>query len=294
MTVKGAAIEGKEDKSMTISELLWWARRQLGNIDTSMIDAEVLLSCATKKSRASLFADASWPVPESQLQEFKLLLERRLQGEPVAYLTGKKEFWSLMLSITSDVLIPRPETELLVEQVLSHSAGRDVSTILELGTGSGAIALALASELPQCNIMASDISSAAIELAKLNQENLKVPNIEFCCGDWFNAVTAQRFDIIVSNPPYVAPEDEHLSQGALRYEPQSALISQCDGLADLELIIQQAPGYLNDDGLLLLEHGYDQSCSVHKLFAGGGYTSIITYQDLSGNDRMTSGSIYHS
>ena len=200
----------------------------------------------------------------------------------------------MALDVNPDVLIPRPETELLVERVLAHAAGNDIATLLELGTGSGAIALALASELPGCAIVATDISPAAIDVAVGNRRRLAAEHpglgaVEFCVGDWFEAVAGRRFDLIVSNPPYVALGDAHLQRGDLRFEPRAALVSPRNGLAALEAIIAGAPRYLNAGGMLLLEHGYEQSPAVRDLFARGGFTAIVTHRDLSGHERVTSG-----
>ena len=202
----------------------------------------------------------------------------------------------MALDVNPDVLIPRPETELLVERVLAHAAGNGIATLLELGTGSGAIALALASELPGCAIVATDISPAAIDVAVGNRRRLAVEHpglgaVEFCVGDWFEAVSGlgSRFDLIVSNPPYVAPGDAHLRRGDLRFEPRAALVSPRNGLAALEAIIAAAPRYLNAGGMLLLEHGYEQSPAVRGLFARGGFIAIATHRDLSGHERVTGG-----
>ena len=283
---------------MTIDQLLRWARGCLGD-DSGMIDAETLLSCVTGESGAALIAGARREVPGRQAGEFQSLVERRARGEPVAYLSGQKEFWSLRLKITPDVLIPRPESELLVEQVVDQvvervmagTSRRAGAAILELGTGSGAIALALASELPHCRIVATDISPAALEVAKHNRRKLALESVEFCRGDWFEAVAARRFDIIVSNPPYIAPDDRHLRRGDLRFEPHSALVSARNGLADLALITSDAPFYLNAGGLLLLEHGYDQPSAVREMFGQNGFGSVTTYRDLSGHERVTGGQI---
>ena len=279
-----------EKIGMTIDQLLRWARERLGD-DSGMIDAETLLSCVTGESGAALIAGARREVPGRQAGEFQSLVERRARGEPVAYLIGQKEFWSLRLKITPDVLIPRPESELLVEQVVAGASHRAGAAILELGTGSGAIALALASELPHCRIVATDISPAVLEVAKHNRRKLALESVEFCRGDWFEAVAARRFDIIVSNPPYIAPDDRHLRRGDLRFEPHSALVAARNGLADLALITSDAPFYLNAGGLLLLEHGYDQSAAVREMFGQNGFVSVTTYRDLSGHERVTGGQI---
>lgn len=274
---------------MTIADLLHWGRSRLGGGRAGSVDAEVLLSHSTGRCGASLLADARGRVSRNLVGNFESLVERRAGGEPVAYLSGQREFWSLELGITPDVLIPRAESELLVERVLAHAAHRDVATLLELGTGSGAIALALASELPRCAIVATDISPAALEVAERNRRKLALGNLEFRLGDWFEAVPARRFDMIVSNPPYLAPDDRHLRQGDLRFEPQLALVSPPDGLADLAAIIANAPAALHDGGMLLLEHGHDQAAEVREMFARAGFASIASHRDLGDNERITEG-----
>ena len=276
---------------MTIADLLHWGRARLGGGRAGLVDAEVLLSRCTGRCGASLLADARRRVNLGLVGNFKSLVERRASGEPVAYLSGQREFWSLELGITPDVLIPRAESELLVERVLAHAArrGRDVTTLLELGTGSGAIALALASELPHCAVVATDISPAALEVAERNRRELALGGVEFRLGDWFEAVAARRFDMIVSNPPYLAPDDDHLRQGDLRFEPKLALVSPPDGLADLAAIIANAPAALHDGGMLLLEHGHDQAAAVREMFARAGFASIASHRDLGGNERITEG-----
>ncbi len=278
---------------MTIAQWLQWARGRLADIDSRAVDADALLSSITGKSSASLLANAAQPLPDEQAENFKSAMRKRARGEPVAYLTGRKEFWSLTLAVTPEVLIPRPETELLVEQVLAHAAHRRRVAVLELGTGSGAIALALASELPHCAMVATDISPAAIEVAKHNRrlasKRRKLAHLEFRIGDWFQAVAAQRFDVIVANPPYIARHDPHLRHGDLRFEPRLALVSPRNGLAALTHIIRNARPYLKDGGILLLEHGYDQAAAVRQIFTQNGFGEIKTHRDLSGYERVTSG-----
>ncbi len=278
---------------VTIEELLCRGRARLGGNEDSLSDAEALLCAVTGQTTASLIAAAEEPVPEREAEAFQSLLERRVRGEPVAYLLGQKEFWSLTLTVTPDVLIPRPETELLVEEALAHAARHAVATLLELGTGSGAIALALAGELPHCAIVATDISPAALQVAERNRQKLRqklAPGaVEFCPGDWFHAVPGRRFDLIVANPPYIAPGDRHLRQGDVCFEPGAALVSPPDGLADLTRIIAGAPGCLNPGGLLLVEHGYDQAPAVRGLFKQNRFVAITTRRDLAGNERVTGG-----
>lgn len=282
--------------AVVVDEWLRWARKRLEGIDDRGIDAETLLSCATGQCGAALIAAGGRRVPAGPAGDYQSLVERRARGEPVAYLTGQKEFWSLELAVTPDVLIPRPESELLVERALCHATRHAIETLLDLGTGSGAIALALASELPGCRIVATDISSAALEVAKRNRRRLEARRValqpvEFCPGDWFEAVPGRRFDLIVSNPPYIDPDDGHLRRGDLRFEPELALVSQRGGLADLARIIAGAPVYLNAGGWLLLEHGYDQGPAVRGMFARNGFVSIATHRDLGGRERVTLGRV---
>ena len=275
--------------AVTVETLLGWARARLGGSADGLIDAEALLSRITGKSAASLIADNRRPVSDQQAGDYKSLVERRARGEPVAYLNGQKEFWSLALSVTPDVLIPRPETELLVEEVLARIRPSRRADILELGTGSGAIAVALASELPHCAIVATDLSAAALSVAAHNRQKLALENIAFCRGHWFQAVSSRRFDLIVANPPYIAAADPHLRQGDLRFEPTAALVSPPDGLTDLRLIITGAPAHLNAGGMLLLEHGYEQAAAVRDLFKRNRFVSVATRRDFGGNERVTGG-----
>ena len=275
------------------------------------VDAEVLLSHATGLPVATQVADAGRRVPAAPAAAFRALVARRAAGEPVAYLTGRKAFWSLELTVTPAVLIPRPETELLVETALAFAAGRRGSRrfrALELGTGSGAVALALARERPDAAITATDSSSAALQVARANYRRLRAAvgdsartaagdsarpglgAVEFRLGDWFNALPARaRFDLIVCNPPYIAPHDPHLQRGDLRFEPRAALVSPPDGLADLEKIIASAPPHLNPGGMLLLEHAHTQAAAVRELFSRRHFTVIATHPDLAGHARVTGG-----
>ena len=284
-------------EAVTVETLLNWARARLGGGSDGLVDAEALLSRITGKSAASLIADNRKPVSERQAGEYKSLVERRARGEPVAYLNGQKEFWSLALAVTPDVLIPRPETELLVEEVLARVRPSrradilDCASILELGTGSGAIAVALASELPHCAIVATDLSAAALSVAEHNRQKLALENIAFCLGHWFQAVSSRRFDLIVANPPYIAAGDRHLGQGDLRFEPTAALVSPADGLTDLRLIITGAPAHLNAGGMLLLEHGYEQAAAVRDLFKRNRFVAVTTRRDFGGNERVTGGTL---
>ncbi|MCW8854391.1 MAG: peptide chain release factor N(5)-glutamine methyltransferase [Gammaproteobacteria bacterium] len=275
---------------MIISELLSEATGLLeSSSDSARLDAEILLCHLLQKDRAYLI---TWPDKEldSQTAEsFQQLVQRRQTGEPVAYIIGQKEFWSLNLNVNPHTLIPRPETELLVEYILQHyPADRDIK-LADLGTGSGAIALALASERSQWQIIATDQSNEAIKTAEHNAAQLKLNNIEFRQGSWFQPLADEAFDIIVSNPPYVAEHDEHLTQGDVRFEPQSALASGADGLNDIRLIADQARQHLHADGLLIIEHGYDQKDKIFDIFNSLGYKKILQLADIAKKPRVTLG-----
>ncbi len=277
---------------MTVGSALRWARQAIGG-DSGAVDAEILLGWITGKSCAALIALDGEQLSAAQAEKFQHAVSKRINGEPIAYLIAQKEFWSLPFRVTRDVLIPRTETELLVERVLVHSAHGTVHTILDLGTGSGVIALALAVELPDCHIVAADISAPAIEVARHNFHHLKaewkMASVNFYQSDWFAALGALCFDVIVANPPYVAPHDPHLKQGDLRFEPRTAVLAQQNGLADLTWIIGLAGGYLSAGGVLIVEHGYLQAEAVQKTFLRNGFTAINTHFDLGGNERVTQG-----
>jgi len=278
-------------RAATPAELHRWARARLAqsaNDADAAGDADALLCGSTRRCAAAIIAGASMPLPPRQAAHFRRLVARRARGEPLAYLLGEREFWSLPLVVTPDVLIPRCDTELLVECALAHAARCEVTAILELGTGSGAVALALASEL-QCGITATDIAAAALEVAARNRRRHRAHHIELRRGDWFDAAPPRRFDLIVSNPPYVAPHDRHLREGDLRFEPKSAVVAHCNGFADIAKIIRGAPHYLRGGGMLLLEHGYTQAAKVRELLAARGFRGIATRRDLGGHERVSGG-----
>lgn len=275
---------------MNISALIKDSTQRLAEVsDTARLDAEVLLCHVLKKDRSYLI---SWPeknIDATQLEQFQRLITLRQQGHPVAHLTKQKEFWSLNLQVSPDTLIPRPETELLVEQILNnYDSSRSVS-LLDLGTGSGAIALAIASERPQWHITATDQSLAALNIAQDNARQLGLSNIQFKSGYWYDAITDRHFDIIVSNPPYIASSDPHLSLGDVRFEPDTALISGQDGLDDIRHIVDHSRSYLKPDGMLIIEHGYDQKSAINTIFQNFGFIKIKQIIDLSGQARTTSG-----
>lgn len=264
---------------------------QAAQIDspTARLDAELLLAFVLQKPRSYLY---TWPdktLSEAQIASYQALLERRKSGEPVAYLLGRQGFWSLDLQVAAHTLIPRADTELLVEAALQLADQDAALKVLDLGTGTGALALALASERRQWVLTGVDRIESAVALARRNQQHLQLPNVEFLHSHWFSALTGQRYDLIISNPPYIADNDPHLQQGDLRFEPLSALVSGPDGLDDLRLIIAQAPAYLAGNGWLLLEHGFDQAGAVRELLAQAGFVELSSQRDLSGHERISLG-----
>lgn len=274
---------------MRIDAALKSGTEQLTDIsDTARLDAEILLAHSLDKQRSYLY---TWPeklLNGQQYDVFNAALAKRTEGYPIAYIIGYQEFWSLKLKVTPDVLIPRADTELLVETALEKIIGLKKPKILELGTGSGAIALALATERPDSEITATDVSSAALAVATENSQTLTIENIHFIQSDWFSTVAKEQYDLIVSNPPYISPTDTHLL-GSIRYEPSGALVSENNGLHDLKCITFSAPNYLNAEGWLIFEHGYDQGESVSALLKAAAYQQISCLTDLSHNDRISIG-----
>lgn len=252
-------------------------------------DAKVLLAHALGKSPAWLVAHADEALDHDALDRFDALLRARVDGQPVAYLVGRRGFWTLDLAVTPDTLIPRPETELLVELALSRIPPDAASRIADLGTGSGAIALAIAVERPLCRVVATDASEAALRVAHGNAREHALANVQFRHGSWFAPLAGERFDLIASNPPYVANGDAHLAEGDLRFEPAAALSSGSDGLDDIREIISSAEGFLVAGGWLLLEHGLDQGAAIRELFEAAGFVEIATERDLESRDRVTLG-----
>lgn len=253
-------------------------------------EALLLLQYVTGENKETLIAHPYKLLSDESYQQYCGCLQRRAQGEPLAYIVGAKEFWSLSLKVVPGVLIPRPETELLVETALDLISKDYCTTILDLGTGSGCIALALASECPNSHIIACDNSKTCINTAKQNAANLNIKNITFIASNWFEAIQAQRFDLIISNPPYISTKDPNLQDQVRQHEPHQALISDQDGFADIQHIIQQAPSYLNKNGQLLLEHGWQQGRRVRELFTNNNFTKIKTLNDLQQHERITLGS----
>lgn len=258
--------------------------------DTARLDTELILTHILQKNRTWLFTWSDHLLTEKQTADFLQMLERRKNGEPVAHIIGQREFWSLSFDVNNSTLIPRPDTELLVETLLelfSHDLPDASRHCLDLGTGTGAIALSLAHEKKFWKVVGVDQSPAAIELAEKNRQKFQLQNVNLKVSDWFSNIDQQQFDVIVSNPPYIDPQDPHLSQGDLRFEPLTALIADEKGLADIKHIIHHAKNYLLSGGWLLLEHGYDQAEAVKKLLHENGYTQIQTRKDYGGNNRVT-------
>ncbi len=256
---------------------------------SAQIDAEVLLAYTLGTSRTFLYTHPEKKLEKTQKKTYQQLLEKRCEGVPIAYLTSHREFWSLPLRLCEDTLIPRPETELLVEIALTLLKETSPASLLDLGTGSGAVALALASERTDWNVLACDISQAAVEMARHNATHLGLPNVRVLCSDWFSSILEQPFDAIVSNPPYIAANDPHLKQGDVRFEPQQALISGVDGLDSLTHIIKHSYDHLLPGGLLLLEHGCLQKQAVTTLLNQRGYKEVCCWQDVQGHDRISGG-----
>lgn len=270
-----------------------WLRQaaaQLIDSESPRRDVEILLGLVTGKARTFILAFGETVLTPTQLDELNALLARRAAGEPVAYLTGEREFWSLPLRVSPATLIPRPDTECVVEQALALLPATPCH-ILDLGTGTGAIALALASERPDCQVLAVDKVSEAVELARRNARRLAITNIAIKQSDWFSALAGQRFALIVSNPPYVDRQDAHLKQGDVRFEPLSALVAPDAGFADLNILIGEARAYLEPGGWLVLEHGWQQGKAVRARFTQTGYSAVATGLDYGGNERLTVGQI---
>lgn len=272
----------------TIAALLAVAQQRFVSSETPRLDAEVLLSCVLKRDRSYLY---TWPEQElaiEQQQYFMALMERRARGEPVAYLSGSRDFWKFSLQVNDSTLIPRPETELLVEAALRYLP-ETCCQVLDMGTGSGAIALALAMEREDWQVFACDLNKEAVKLAVRNAHALGVSRVDFFHSHWFDRVEQRDFDLIVSNPPYIDEADEHLLAGDVRFEPRSALVAGKQGLADLEWIVDHSRAYLRSGGWLMLEHGFTQGEQVRSFMEQCGYRLIETCRDLAGCERVTLG-----
>ncbi|MCL6689335.1 peptide chain release factor N(5)-glutamine methyltransferase [Pseudomonas sp. R3.Fl] len=270
----------------TIMTLL--AEAQLPDSPSARLDAELLLAAALGKPRSFL---RTWPerVVDREVRErFEGWLARRRAGEPVAYILGRQGFWSLDLEVAPHTLIPRPDTELLVETAL-QMVPASPARVLDLGTGTGAIALALACERLSWQVSGVDRIPEAVALAERNRERLRLANVGFRQSHWFSALEGERFALIVGNPPYIPGSDPHLQQGDVRFEPKSALVAGYDGLDDIRLIVAQAPRFLEPGGWLLLEHGYDQAAAVRDLLLGNGFSEVESRRDLGGHERISLG-----
>jgi release factor glutamine methyltransferase len=273
---------------VNVRSLLSQARSELTTLAEGDREAEVLLCHALGVSRSWLYANSGQSVEPGQCEKFLHLIRRRQQGEPIAYITGTREFWSLQLRVTPDVLIPRPETELLVETALERIPVAANWRIADLGTGSGAIALALASERPACEIHATDVSVEALAMARQNAKTHNLGRIRFHPGSWFAPLDG-KFSCIVSNPPYVVSTDPHMSEGDCRFEPEMALTTGSDGMASIQHIATHAMPHLENNGFLAFEHGFDQGQVSRRLLFELGYQGIETIRDLAGLERVTLG-----
>lgn len=272
---------------MTVSEALAWAQQQLTNQEEPALDARVLLASAAQQSQTWLY---TWPdkaLSDAQWRQFQNHITRRIQGEPVAYILGYREFWSLTLRTSPFTLIPRPDTEVLVEAALARLPEGE-RRVCDLGTGTGAIALAIASERSDCQLLGCDLLNEAVELARQNAADNQITNVSFVQSSWFDSLTGQ-FDMIVTNPPYVESHSPWLHKGDVRFEPHSALTAGADGLDDIRVIVEQAPAYLYAGGWILIEHGHEQGRAVCALLKQHGFRETNTLPDLAGLDRVSVG-----
>lgn len=275
----------------SIGQMLDWGARLLASNSASpRLDAEVLMAALVQWPRSTVMAFPERTIPQATKEEFRGMVRRRARGVPLAHLTGRKEFYSLDLQISSDTLVPRPETELLVDQVLECTTPIEAVSILDLGTGCGALALAIKRQRPNARVVAVDASEAALKIAIRNAARLGL-DVEWLSSNWFEALTGRRFDFIVSNPPYVERGDPGLTAGDLRHEPRAALDGGVDGLDAIREIIAGAPRALASGGTVLLEHAHNQAPAVTELLRAGGFRWIETHKDLAGQDRVTLGTL---
>ncbi|EKD71783.1 MAG: hypothetical protein ACD_46C00100G0004 [uncultured bacterium] len=276
-------------KSISIKQLLYNAQEILSTVSaTPLLDAEILLAHTLNQPRSFLHAHIDEMIAEENIHLFVNYLERRHQREPIAYIVGQREFWSLPLDVSPDVLIPRADTELLVETVLQLFPHRNLN-LADLGTGSGAIALAFASECPAWKIVATDISKNALQIAKKNAQQLLLHHVSFYQGSWCDALPTEKFDVIVSNPPYIAETEWESYADDLLFEPRLALVADRNGLAAIDEICETAPTYLKSGGFLLIEHGFLQGESVREIFKKAGFNNVYTLKDLAGHERVSVG-----
>ena len=255
--------------------------------DSPRLEAELLMGLMLRKPRSYLHAWPEQQLSELEAETYERLLRRRFSGEPIAYMTGIREFWSMPLKVTPDVLIPRPETELLVEKALLRLPEGEPVRVLDLGSGSGAVALAIARERPAASVIGVDISAEALEVARMNARLQKIDNVEFRESDWFDAVRGEKFHVVVGNPPYVAEDDPHLGQGDARFEPRLALDAGPGGMECFRAIIDRAHNYIVRQGWLLLEHGPTQHMPLRRLLEAQHYHDITIHKDAAGHDRVT-------
>ena len=273
-----------------IKQLLAMAREKLADSPSARFDAEILMAHVLESKRSFLYANPELELPYSRSEAFRKLVRQRAAGQPVAYLTGAAEFWSLPLKITTAVLIPRPDTESLVEAALSRIPPQADWRIADLGTGSGAVALAIATERPKCEVHATDISRACIEIARANANRLGLGHVHLHCGSWLEPLRG-KFHVIVSNPPYIDADDPHLAQGDLRYEPRRALTPGADGMSAIRVITRHAGDLLVNGGWLMFEHGWQQASATVEVMKDAGFTRIETFRDLQDHERVTGGQI---
>ncbi len=276
---------------MQIAKALKQAREKLSTSDSARLDTEILLCSVLKCDRTSLYTYPERELSNSDTESFNKLISLRSEGHPVAHLTKKKEFWSLSFHVNQETLIPRPETELLVETSLKYIPTNSTAEILDLGTGTGAIAIAIASERPLANITATDINEDTLKIAQMNAATHNINNIHFEHANWFEITNIDTYDLVVSNPPYICIDDPQLKLGDVQFEPVSALASGKYGLDDLRIIIQESCNHLNPNGWLMVEHGYNQGKVIRQLFIDNGFTSTSTIKDYSGLERVSIGQV---
>ena len=277
------------DATSLFTLLKGWTRDLQATSESPRLDAEILFKYMSGFNDSRLITESDQVPEPNLLTQVETLIAARCSGVPVAYLTGSREFYSLPFKVNSHVLIPRPDTECLVEAAIEHIKAQSAQSVLDMGTGSGAIALALAYYLPGLEVTATDRDEQALSVARENAVQLNLHTVRFIRSDWFQGLGATRFDVIVSNPPYIDPEDAHLQQGDVRFEPRSALVAEDHGLADLREIIGGALKHLNPGGHLLLEHGYNQAHTVTEMLLENGFEAVRTRQDFGRNDRLSSG-----
>lgn len=278
--------------SQSVSDALHTATMLLSRVSSSpRLDAELLLEYVTGLSRTSFRAHPERELPVNAGWSFQQLVKRRSKGEPVAYIRQQQEFWSLLLEVSPAVLIPRPETELVVERALSHIDKNQSARIADLGTGSGAIAVAIASERPSARVAAVDASKDALEIASRNIGRLQLTNVSLLHGSWFAPLAGRRFELIAANPPYIGQDDPDLAPDVRRHEPAMALISGVSGFEALDLIVREAPAHLDSGGWLVLEHGWKQAEAVRQRLVSQGFVHVRSHADLAGHERVTEGQL---